>query len=60
MGQLIDYQTDVVTFYVYPMVQKNQIENSSYELIEALDMKGLDFSFDKPTTDWMILCRRSH
>jgi SAM-dependent methyltransferase len=61
-AQLTDYHADVVTYYIYPAVQKKQIENSGYELIEALDMKGLDFSFHKPTTDWMIhyLCRRKH
>src|SRR5262249_4111523 len=53
-AQLIDYQADVVTYYIYPAVQKKQIESSGYEMIEALDMRGLDFSFHKPTTDWMI------
>src|SRR5262249_48458768 len=59
-AQLIDYQADVVTYYIYPSLQKKQIESSGYEMIEALDMKGVDFSFRKPTKDWMIhyLCRR--
>lgn len=59
--QLIDYQVDVLTYYIYPATQKKQIENSGYEMIEALDMRGLDFSFHKPTSDWMIhyLCRRN-
>jgi SAM-dependent methyltransferase len=60
-AQLTDYQADVVTYYIYPLVQKKQLENSGYEVMEALDMKGLDFSLHKPTKDWMIhyLCRRN-
>src|SRR5262245_53195914 len=60
-AQLIDYQADLVTYYIYPAAQKKQIENSGYQLIEALNMKGLAFSFHKPTKDWMIhyLCRRN-
>ena len=59
-AQVIDYQADVLTYYIYPVVQKKQIENCHYELLEVLDMKGQDFCFEKPTTDWMIhyLCRR--
>jgi len=60
-AQLIGYNAALLTYYIYPAVQKKQIENSGYEIVEVLDMKGVDFSFDKPTTDYMIhfLCRRN-
>jgi SAM-dependent methyltransferase len=58
-AQLIGYNAALLTYYIYPAAQKKQIENSGYEVVEALDMNGRDFSFHKPTTDWMIhyLCR---
>jgi hypothetical protein len=60
-AQLISFNAHLLTYYIYPAVQKKQLENSGYEVIEVLDMKGADFSFYKPTMDWMIhyLCRRN-
>jgi SAM-dependent methyltransferase len=58
-AQLIDYRADVVTYYIYPEVQKRQLEHAGYEVIGALDMKGGEFSFQRPVTDRMVhfLCR---
>jgi SAM-dependent methyltransferase len=58
---LIDRTTVVVTYYIYPDVQKRQLEIAGFEAIEVLDMGAQVFNFSSPPPDWMVhfLCRRS-
>jgi len=58
-GQLIDHKPDSVTYYIYPSAQREQLETSGFELVEALDMAARPFDFRDPSADWMVhfLCR---
>ena len=56
---LIDYREDIVTYYIYPKVQKQQLEVLGFEVVEVLDMKAAVFDFSRPPKDWMVhyVCR---
>jgi SAM-dependent methyltransferase len=58
---LVDYYAVVVTYYIYPDVQRRQLEQAGFELVEALDMNAQPFNFSTPPNDWMVhfLCRRN-
>ena len=58
--QLVDRRADVITYYIYPRQQLQQLSDSGFEAIKVLDMQGLPFNWKQPPVDWMIhfLCRR--
>jgi SAM-dependent methyltransferase len=57
---LIDGTASVVTHYIYPELQKQQLELAGLETVEVLDMDAQAFNFSSPSSDWMVhfLCRR--
>ena len=51
---LIDRAADVVTYYVYPDVQKRQLKIAEFAVLQVLDMQAQPFDFSSPPDDWMI------